>query len=50
MHELPQNTQEVSPELVSSVHENVSQPDALTPEVMIFFLSVCFLALVGKKI
>ena len=41
--------QTVPPAAVLEVGETLEQPTALTPDVMVFFLTLCFLAMFGLK-
>jgi hypothetical protein len=43
------NTIQTLPASASEVVGNIEQPNALTPEVMVFFVTICFLAIFGLK-
>jgi hypothetical protein len=39
----------LTPAAAVGVGEQIEQPNALTPEVMVFFVTICFLAIFGLK-
>ena len=41
--------QSVPPAAAMEVGGKLEQPNALTPEVMVFFVTICFLAIFGLK-